>query len=171
MSVFIPMTLDFEIVSSSESICFSVENGEQVVERSFNLVLRPDLETQIELDSGESLSCFDVNLTLLTKFKKPGELDADLSTDEIGYVCYTENNGKPFLGGGVIWPLDSLPGGMGSVNTTGRVQLTISNLEAIPEYAPPFAWGKNRQNALHIRAIQLSCVSVTNRQNRQEADI
>lgn len=161
MSVLIPMTLYFEVERLSESIDFTIENGDQIINRRFNLVLRPELESKIKLDSGKSLSCFDVHLTLFTKFKKPEELDADLTTDEIGYLCNTEENRKPILSGGVIWPLDSLPWGMTSVNTVGRVHLTISNLEVIPEYAPPFVWGKNRQNALHIKAIQLGCVSVS----------
>jgi hypothetical protein len=168
LSIFMRMRLSLDVVRAAESIYVGSDDGQLKTYRDLSLVLRADHYANIRLSSGEGINKFDIDFTISTRWKTGKELDEDLTEEDIGFLFHTENNGKPRIHGGAIWPLGSFPEALGRPGTIGSVSILLSNVETIPEYAPPFEWGLNRPDILRINSIQLSVVRSTPQQEAED---
>lgn len=155
MSIFVGMHINLDVVSASESAYVGIADGVLTTYRKLNLILCPEMETMIVLSSGRKVHATHIAFTISTKWKTGKDMDDELTSNDIGFLFHAERDGEPYVHGATIWPLTSFPSL--SDNAKRRsVSLVLSNLEAIPEYAPPFHWGTGNPNILRIASLEFS---------------
>lgn len=124
---------------------------------TLNLVLLADHDTRIHLSGGAPLSETEIYFSLSSKWRTPVELNSNLTTNEVGFLCHTrESNGKALVHGASVWPNEFLPQYLLSENLSRNARFTIASLASILESDPPYLWGTNGEHALHLSSVRFS---------------
>ncbi len=161
MTAHFPMHISFRILGASMSSELEVRDGQTLAYSSLKLILLADSDTKIQLSSGEPLSDIEVNLTVSSRWHTPTELDKDLTSYDVGFLCHTrESNGKAFVHGALLWPDEPLPQYLLSENMNRRAQLVISSLPTLFDPSPAHSWGESRKHFLHVSSANFSSAQI-----------
>ena len=159
MTIQFPMLVSFRVLRASLSSDLEVQNGLPCVNNSINLVLVADRDTKIHLTGGEPLSEVELHFSISSKWNTSTDLDRDLSAQDVGFLCHTqEQSGKAFVHGAALWPDESLPQYLLAEHLNRSAHFTIASFTTLSESSPPHSWGTNREHALRLSSVRFSAV-------------
>lgn len=144
----IPLYLNFNVISAGLGCEISSHEGVYKREERLWLTLRgqPRSRGQLILSTGEDVCDLDVHLYLTNT--RPAEMNADLSSTEVGFLVNTRhigNNELPFIHGSLAWLDSPLPIYLINPGLSQSIRL-----EFIPMQPENSKWETNKQNRLQI---------------------
>lgn len=164
MQVEFPMLATFTLTRTALTYELASRHGVLVREQRLSFVLRADSGTQIRLSSGEALEHIDIDFSMYSRWKKPEDLNGNLTPADVGYLFYhgaETQGGKPKIHGAALWlwPIDFVPEAFLSNMENRAVHFMFGSTPTILADQEPFIWLPGKPHIIRISEISFSLVS------------
>lgn len=157
MTLQFPMILNAKVTDAATSMYVGVKDGAATTHLEHRLTLRADARSKIVLSSGEHIQDVDLLLVLSSKVATAEALDADLTSNDVGFLCHVVGDGgRPFIHGRAIWPLKYMADSIFHPSAAGFVRLVLSNVPEESLDGKGFVWGLNRKNTIRLESIDIT---------------